>query len=147
MEASFKKIILATDFSEVSKDATSHALLLAQTHKANLKLLHVFDTSACRIPVHDYLSADAIIEDFQAAKQKGERTLKKLAESFDQKVETIFKEGDPGHEIIHVAEKENADLIVLGTHGYKGWSRFTLGSVAELVVRHAPCAVLTVRPK
>lgn len=147
METSIKKIILATDFSDVSKNATSYALLLARTNKAELKALHVFDTSAWNIPAHDYLETDVIIESLEEAIQKGKNTLKKLAESLDQKVETIFKEGDPCHEIIHTAEKENADLIVLGTHGYKGWRRFTLGSVAELVVRHAPCAVLTVRPE
>ena len=94
MQAAIKKIILATDFSDISKDA-----------------------------------------------------LKELAESFDLEVETIFTEGGRGHEIVRVAEELNADLIVLGTHGYSGWKRFTIGSVAELVVRHAPCAVLTIRPK
>ena len=147
METSIKKIILASDFSDISKDASSYALLLARTNKAELKVLHVFDTSAWSIPAHDYLAADAIIEGLQEAIQKGENSLKELAESFDQKIETIFREGDPGHEIIQVAEEENADLIILGTHGYRGWKRFTLGSVAELAVRHAPCAVLTVRPK
>ena len=147
METSIRKIILATDFSDISKDASSHALLLARTNKAELKALHVFDTSAWSIPAHDYLAADAIIESLEKAIQRGKDSLKKLSESFDQKVETIFKEGDPVHEIIRVAEEENADLIVLGTHGHKGWKRFTMGSVAELVVRNSPCAVLTVRPK
>ena len=147
MEASIKKIILATDFSDISKDASSHALLLAKNYNAELKALHVFDVNAWSIPSHDYLATDAIIEGLEEAIQRGKNALKELAESFDQKVETIFKEGDPGHEIISVAEEEDTDLIVLGTHGYTGWKRFTLGSVAELVVRHAPCAVLTIRPK
>jgi nucleotide-binding universal stress UspA family protein len=147
MQVSIKKIVLATDFSDIAKHASSHALLLARTSKAELKVLHVFDTSAWSIPAHDYLAADAIIEGLEEAIQRGRDSLKKLAESFDQKVETIFREGDPVHEIIRVAEEENTDLIVLGTHGYKGWKRFTMGSVAELVVRNAPCAVLTVRPK
>ncbi|TDI76307.1 MAG: universal stress protein [Betaproteobacteria bacterium] len=56
-------------------------------------------------------------------------------------------EGDPGHEITRIAEELNADLIVLGTHGHSGWKRFTIGGVAEFVGRHAPCAVLTIRPK
>ncbi len=73
--------------------------------------------------------------------------LKELAKSFDLEVETIFTEGDPGHEIVRIAEEINTDLIVLGTHGYTGWKRFTIGSVAESVGRHAPCAVFTVRPK
>ena len=147
MEASIKKIILATDFSDISKDAGSHALQLARTYKAELKALHVFDISAWNIPSHDYLATDAVVEGLEEAIQRGKNALKELAESFDLEVETIFTEGDPGHEIVRVAEELNADLIVLGTHGYSGWKRFTIGSVAELVVRHAPCAVLTIRPK
>jgi nucleotide-binding universal stress UspA family protein len=147
MEASIKKIILATDFSDMSKDASSHALQLARTYQAELKALHVFDISAWNIPSHDYLATDAVVEGLEEAIQRGKNALKELAKSFDLEVETIFTEGDPGHEIVRVAEELNADLIVLGTHGYSGWKRFTIGSVAELVVRHAPCAVLTIRPK
>ena len=90
---------------------------------------------------------DGFIEGFEEARQRGKDTLIELAKSFDLEVETIFTEGDPGHEIVRVAEELNADLIVLGTHGYSGWKRFAIGSVAELVVRHAPCGVLTIRPK
>ncbi len=139
MEASIKKIILATDFSDTAKDASSHALLLAKNYQAELKVLHVFDINAWNAPSSYYF--------IEEARQRGKNALKELAESFDLEVETIFTEGDPGHEIIRVAEEQNADLIVLGSHGYTGWKRFTLGSVAELVVRHAPCAVLTIRPK
>ncbi len=147
MQAHFKKIILATDFSDMSKDASSHALQLARTYQAELKALHVFDISAWNIPSHDYLATDAVVEGLEEAIQRGKNALKELAKSFDLEVETIFTEGDPGHEIVRVAEELNADLIVLGTHGYSGWKHFTIGSVAELVVRHAPCAVLTIRPK
>jgi nucleotide-binding universal stress UspA family protein len=147
VQASIKKIILATDFSDISKDASSHALLLAKNYQAELKALHVFDINAWSIPSHDYLVTDETVKDLEEAIQRGKNALKELAESFDLEVETIFTEGDPGHEIVRVAEELNADLIVLGTHGYTGWKRFTIGSVAELVVRHAPCAVLTIRPK
>jgi nucleotide-binding universal stress UspA family protein len=54
MEASIKKIILATDFSDISKDAGHHALLLAQNYKAELKALHVFDTSVWTVPAQYY---------------------------------------------------------------------------------------------
>jgi len=139
VQAAIKKIILATDFSDISKDAGSHALLLAHTYQAELKVLHAFDINARNAPSSYYF--------IEEARQRGKDALTKLAESFDLEVETIFTEGDPGHEIVHVAEELNADLIVLGTHGYTGWRRFTLGSVAEFVGRHAPCAVLTIRPK
>jgi len=154
VQASIKKIILATDFSDTSKDASYHALLLAQTYKAELKALHVFDTSVWSVPARYYYylapagpGFDAVVEGFEETLQRGKNALKELADSFDLEVETIFTKGDPGHEIVRVAEELKADLIVLGTHGYKRWRRFTIGSVAEFVGRHAPCAVFTTRPK
>jgi len=152
MQASIKRIILATDFSDTSKEANYYALLLAHAFKAELKALHVFDTSAWNVPFHDYssleeLGINRVVEGFEETRQRGKNALKELAESFDLEVETIFTEGKPGHEIVRVAEELNADLIVLGTHGHRGWKRFTLGSVAEFVGRHAPCAVFTIRPK
>ena len=152
MQAAIKKIILATDFSDISKDASYYALLLAHAFKAELKALHVFDTSAWNVPFHDYSSLEELginraVEGFEETQQRGKNALKELAESFDLEVETIFTEGAPGHEIVRVAEELNADLIVLGTHGHSGWKRFTIGSVAEFVGRHAPCAVFTIRPK
>jgi nucleotide-binding universal stress UspA family protein len=147
MEVSIKKIILATDFSDASREAGCHALLMAHTYKAELKVLHVFDVGAWNLPSQHYLTSDRAVEAIEETRQRGKDALKKLEESFDLKVETIFTEGGPGHEIVHVAEELNADLIVLGSHGYTGWKRFTIGSVAEFVGRHAPCAVFTIRPK
>ena len=72
--------------------------------------------------------------------------LNELADSFHVKADTIFAEGDAGPEIVRIAEELNTDLLVVGTHGYTGWNRFSLGSVAEYIVRHAPCAVLTIKP-
>ncbi|TFH12892.1 MAG: universal stress protein [Nitrosomonadales bacterium] len=63
------------------------------------------------------------------------------------KVETIYTEGNPDHEIIRIVEKRNADLIVLGTHGHTGWNRFTIGAVVAFVVKHVYCDVFTVRPR
>lgn len=147
MQASIKKIILATDFSNTSKEASYNALLLAQTFQAELKALHVFDPSAWNIPSQYYLTDDANVGDLEEARQRGKDTLKELAKSFDLEVETIFVEGDPGHEIVRVAKELNADLVVLGTHGLTGLKRIAIGSVAEFVGRHAPCAVFTVRAK
>jgi nucleotide-binding universal stress UspA family protein len=150
MPAPIKRIILATDFSDTSKDASYHALLLAKTYKAELKALHVFDISILNAPSSYYLTKKeytASIEHIEEIRKRGKNTLKKLAESFDLEAGTIFTEGDPGQEIIRVAEELNADLIVLGTHGYTGWKRFKLGSVSEFVVSHAPCAVFIIRPE
>jgi len=153
VQASIKKIILATDFSDTAKEAGYHALLLAQTHNAELKVLHVFDTTAWTVPSHYFFAPAAgpeyerLVENFKETQKRGKDALKELAKSFDLEVETIITEGQPGHEIVRVAAELNADLIVLGTHGCSGWNRFTIGSVAEFVVRHAPCAVLTIKLK
>ena len=82
-----------------------------------------------------------------------------LAKNADQRIQEICDQmaennitaykrvicGNPRHEIISIAEKEPIDLIIIGTHGRKGFSRFVHGSVAEAVVRHAPCSVLSVK--
>jgi nucleotide-binding universal stress UspA family protein len=72
--------------------------------------------------------------------------LNKLANSFHITAHTIFAEGHAGPEIIRIAAEQNADLLVVGTHGYTGWNRLALGSVSEYIVRHSPCAVLTIKP-
>ncbi len=149
MQASIKKIILATDFSDISKDASYYALQLAHAFKAELIALYAFDIGVWKIPSKHLTigGLDKISGSQAQARQQGKDNLKRLADSIDLEVETIFAEGDPGHEIVRVAEERKADLIVLGTHGHTGWKHFSLGSVAELVVRHAPCAVLTIKPK
>jgi len=139
MQVSIKKIILATDFSDTSKDAGYRAMFLAHAHKAELIALHVFDIGAWNAPSSYYF--------IEEARQRGKDALKELAKSFGIKVETTFTEGDPGHEIIRVAEELHADLIVLGTHGHTRWKRFTIGSVVAFVVKHATCAVFTIRPR
>ncbi|HEX7234884.1 MAG TPA: universal stress protein, partial [Nitrosospira sp.] len=78
-------------------------------------------------------------------RQAGKESLEALAESLDMQAETIFVEGPTGKEIVRVAAEHHADLLILGTHGYTGWDHLTLGSIAEYVVRHAACPVLTVK--
>ena len=146
MEPLIRKIILATDFSESSRDASYHALLLAQTYNAELKALHVFEPRPLGIPYSKPKKADQTVEDIEKTRQRGKDMLKELADSFDVEADTIFAEGHPGPEITRIAAELNTDLLILGTHGYTGWNRFTIGSVAEFVVRHAPCAVLTIKP-
>ena len=146
MDPLIRKIILATDFSEASRDASYHALLLTQTYNAELKALHVFEPRPLGISYNKPKKEGQIHEDFQKTRQRGKDMLKELADSFNVKADTIFVEGHAGPEIIRIATELNTDLLVVGTHGYTGWNRLTIGSVAEFVVRHAPCAVLTIKP-
>lgn len=149
MDPLIRKIILATDFSEASQGAVRYAVWMARSLKAELKLLHVFEPSGWEVPSPYYYTpgfeewVDASLE---KTRQKGKESLDELAESLDMQVEAIFAEGRTGKVIVRIAAEHNADLLVLGTHGYTGWNHLTLGSIAEYVVRHAPCPVLTVKP-
>ena len=76
MQVHYKRIILATDFSGTSKEASYYALQLAQTYKAELKALHVFDISAWNVPFHDYSSLEELgintaVEGFEETRQRG----------------------------------------------------------------------------
>jgi nucleotide-binding universal stress UspA family protein len=64
-----------------------------------------------------------------------------------ENTKTSVRIGVPSHEIVEAAKDEDADLIVIATHGYTGWKHFCIGSTAERVVRAAPCPVLVVREK
>lgn len=149
MNPLIQKIILATDFSEASQDAILYAKCISGSLAAELKILHVFEPGGWMVPSPYYYTpgfedwVDASIEN---TRQKGKEALKTLAESFGTHTETIFIEGDPGKEIVRVAAEQNADLLILGTHGYTGWNHLTMGSIAEYVVRHSPCPVLTIKP-
>ncbi len=143
-----QKIILATDFTDASKDTSYHAMLLAQTYKAELKALYVFNPRALGISDENYLPQERFIsnEDTKKTRQRGEDTLKELAESHDLEVETIFAEGHAGQEIVRIASELKTDLIVLGARGCTGRRYVPVpGSVAEYVVKHASCAVLAIR--
>ncbi len=148
-QAPIKKIILVTDFTDASIDASYHAMLQAQTYKAELKAFYVFEPRALGISEENYLPQEHFIsnEDPAKTRQRGKDALKELADSFDMKVETIFAEGYAGQEIVRITSELKTDLIVLGTRGYTGWNRYVSfsGSVAEYVVKYASCAVFSIR--
>lgn len=148
MTLPIRTIIMATDFSEASQDAVGHAVWMAKTLNAELKLLHVFEPNGWTVPSPYYFMAgfeEWLEASLEKTRQKGRELLKALAESLDIGAETIFAEGSTGKEIIRIATERNADLLILGTHGYTGWNHLTLGSIAEYVVRQSSCPVLTVK--
>jgi nucleotide-binding universal stress UspA family protein len=132
-------ILHPTDYSERSDYAFRIACSLARDYQAKLVLLHVALRSVT-------IEGEAAIaprseEYFQGELDKLER----VSVPVGVRVERFVREGDPGGEILRAAQFTNADLIVMGTHGRTGLSRLLMGSVAEQVLRKAPCPVLTVR--
>ena len=139
-------IMLSTDFSETAQAATDVAIEFAKKFGAKLTLLHVFDAPSYVGAFGDiyYAVPSTLTQDVRA---DAERALGKIAKQADEAgvaAETLVVEGTARDGIVAVAQSRHIDLIVMGTHGRRGISRALLGSVAETVVRSAPCAVLTV---
>ncbi len=136
----FDKILCPVDFDQNSLLALRLATELAQERKATLYLLHVVGMPPGPEVALPFEQMDA------AARAK----LEKLAQRWIHgkvRYEVDVAMGDPSSEILRVAKRMRASLIVMATHGRKGLSRLVLGSVAERVVREAACPVLTVKPK
>jgi nucleotide-binding universal stress UspA family protein len=148
----FAKILVPIDFSEGANLAIERALDLRQRYGASLTLLHVYEAP---IPYADgYSYAPEVLGTLEEAAQTEMSKAKKLAEqraielsgvSPAPAISTKVVLGAPMTTIAEETKTGGYDLVVMGTHGRTGLSRFFIGSVAERVVRTAPCPVLTVR--
>ena len=139
-----ERILCPTDLSEFSDRALRRAFALARWFDARLTALHVIPGTSWAAGA-DYfaLSADLIRAQRADAERELSRSLEPLlAEGVP--IETRIREGDPARAIRAEAEALAADLLVMGTHGRSGFERLFLGSVAEKLLRTAPCPVLTV---
>jgi len=142
----YKKILIATDGSEHTKNAVNYGIDLAKNTGAKLHAIYVVDTAAfASIPM------DAAWESmYELLKQEGDEATRYVSEKAEEEsleVEKSTIEGHPAEEIIKYAENNSIDIIVMGTLGKSGLDRFLLGSVAEKVVRNSKIPVLVVKGK
>jgi nucleotide-binding universal stress UspA family protein len=132
-----KKILYPTDFSSHSNQAYFHAVALAEKHGASLTIVYVYAPSFGTPEVHDEGSNG----------REYWRSQLEQIRPVDTRIPVhhVFLEGDPATEIVRYAVDAGVDLIVMGTHGRTGLERLLMGSVAEKVMRDAPCSVLVVK--
>lgn len=141
-----KKILCPTDFSEASLRGLAAAVELAGLFQAELLVANV-------IPILPPKPTDPNFE-FEVPEYEGilhkDAEIKlagllKTAVPAGIAARALLGHGHPAKEIIRIAEEEKVELIVIATHGHTGWHHLLLGSVAEKVIRHAPCPVFAVR--
>lgn len=123
-----KKILYPTDFSSYSNQAYFHAVGLAETYGAKLTVVYVHTPGSPGEKAH----WQEQLEQVRPANPK-------------IPVSHVLLEGDPASEIARYAADAGIDVIVIGTHGRTGVDRLVMGSVAEKVMREAPCSVLVVK--
>lgn len=144
--ATWTKICCPIDFSETSRTAMEEAAELARLYQGEMALLHVFEPPAA--------TADLMVTPPEMLDQTAKELERKLdlwkaeAERRGAKVaRALVVTGAAATEVVRFAREGGYDLVVMGTHGRRGLRHLVLGSVAERVVREAPCAVLVVRPR
>ena len=143
-----KKILVATDFSEPSDAAVAYGRELARTFGASLTVLHIVDNILTRA-----YGAEGVVLADPELQREIETTAQRQVDAllFDEDrqalgaVGLVITSNSPSAAIVTYARDASIDLIVMGTHGRGAIAQLLMGSVAERVVRIAPCPVLTVR--
>lgn len=144
-----RTILAPTDFSAHAAASVRYACALAEKFGAALHLLHVLNEV---VPVGpDPMLAPVFVPDFyresEAAARQALGTVLAPGWGRPASVETFIRWGTPVEAVIDHAAKHAIDLVVIATHGRTGLSHILLGSVAERIVREAPCPVLTIRDR
>jgi universal stress protein A len=141
-----RRILHATDFSTASRPALAKAIALARHGRAVLSIAHALSPP---VPVGEgFVSPGTYDVIDRSARQHASKQLMALvsrAKRVGGRATGLLLDGAPHEQIPRAARRAHADLIVIRTHGRSGLSKALLGSVAERVVRFAPCPVLTVR--
>ena len=162
MSQIFNKILCPVDLSSFSLQALRLAVKVAEASEAILDILHVIHDPFDEIYLTEITQTDPALIDayatepqrrakiLRATEEHSEVLLKQFCHDVVQhhdKVRYHIRRGDPFEAILETSEDLMTDLVVLATHGRTGIKRLVIGNVAEKIVRHAPCPVLTVKPK
>lgn len=140
----FNKILLATDFSPQAENALNLAISLARRYQAKLVLTHVLHTD------EGAAVGDARPVAGEVVQGNAEENMSRLEPREELKTlphEILIRSGDAGSVIAQTARETTADLVVMGAHGLRGVKKLLVGSIAEKVIRHASCPVLTLGPQ
>jgi nucleotide-binding universal stress UspA family protein len=138
-----QRILVPHDFSDTADRALAFALDLAEKLGASVTVMHAYEVPTYGYPGGPAMSAETAGQIERAARTALEGVATR-ARRPGVDVGTVLRQGFPWSEIVALAAEGKASLVVMGTHGRRGFARMLLGSVAEKVVRMAPCPVLTV---
>jgi nucleotide-binding universal stress UspA family protein len=143
MPRDFKTILCATDFSEESYRALEYGLRFARISEGTLLLAHILHN-----PVSEEFHPEGYELSFDQVRQHAVSRLQDVQRTQlggYPRCELLVDIGDPHEQLMAIARQRRVDLIVTATHGRTGLTHLVMGSVAEKIIRHAPCPVFVVR--
>jgi len=141
-----KKILVPTDFSELSFVALPYAETFAEMFDAEIILLHVIDSDPTLAYRTVDLKSETVLRNFEINAEKELMRMRKERIASTCNVTEIVRRGNSHKEIVMYANEHSIDLIIVATHGRTGLSHILMGSVVEKVIRHSVVPVLTVKP-
>ena len=141
----FETLLVPVDFSDHSREALDTAVQVAELFGSTVHLLHCYHIQTAAISPYGIVLPSGYYEDIREAAEKRLNDWHEIVSNAGIKAESILSADSPSLAINLAAEEINADLIVMGTRGLAGLKHAMLGSIAERVVRLAPCPVLTVK--
>jgi nucleotide-binding universal stress UspA family protein len=144
----WKKVLCPIDFSEPARAAMEAAVELCRQFDGDLTLFHSYQLPGYTLPEGSVVASPKMLQDLADQAEAHLAEWRRIAEEKGAaRVQTIKGIGDPALEVVELARDGGYDVIVLGTHGRTGIRHALLGSIAERVVRHARCPVLTIHPE
>jgi len=139
------EIVCPIDFSRPSNAALKEAIGMAKQYKAELILVSVVEPIVTGLMLSVYTYQQYVKRLKNSARDQLKAMIAKYVPK-GMKASAVVKTGDPADEIVRIAKSRRADLLVIATHGRRGWGHLIFGSVAEKVIRLAPCPVLVIHP-
>lgn len=140
-EQLYKKILLPLDGSKFAEKAVNDAIFIAKSSNAEIILLTVVENSfLVGLPADN-----TTMEINKLLETEAQKNIDKIKKHLDDiKTTTIIKEGSPAEAILKTIEKENIDLVIMGSSGKKGFEKFIIGSVTDKVVNSARCKIMVI---
>ena len=148
--AGFKRIIVPIDFSDCSRKALEYAIATAGAHNSRLTILHVYEESFIEPYVNAANSeeeADEIMKEIERINETKYDEFLKTIDLSSVEYDKLLVKGVPETEIVETAMEQQADLVVMGTHGRAGIKHILIGSTAEEVVRTVHCDIIILKPE
>lgn len=145
---SIKNILVPSDFSEPCEAALRYGVALADAFSSSLHVLHVLEEPVvtAMAPEAYAMSLPGLLDELERRSRERLDGLLTEEQRTKFRAKLVSERGSPFVEIVRYAREKDIDLLVMGTHGRGAIAHMLMGSVAERVVRKAPCPVLTVRP-